>query len=646
MAAPGTWSDEFRVNALTANAQLAPVITTLAGGRFAVAYVDYSASLHYGFSDTSFTAVRVQLHNADGSLAAAPIQVNTATAFYQQAPRISATADGGFAVVYADLSTGWNSGNDDIWGEAVRMQRFDADGVKLGTETLVNTTVYGDQDYPSIASLTTGEIVVAWDNGYADDDENVFAQAFNPDGTRTGGEFRLNETLTGSQTGTDIVALPGGRYVVTWTDATGADGDGASVTARLFAADGSALTAEIQVNTASTGHQYEAKVTALAQGGFLVAWHDFSLGADTGGDDSSSLAVRAQLFDADGTRVGSEFLVNQTTTYGQYKPAVLGLADGRFLISWVDTSGGIETGGDDSDISAIRARLYEANGTPASDEFLVNQTTAGFQGEPQMTQLPDSRIVFTWTDYSYGVETGGDDTSGGAIRARILDLRTTAESWTGTDDDDQFGGTAWRDTLIGGHGDDYLSGGGSGDRLKGGTGTDRLVGGPGWDTLRGGDGYDRLDGDGGRDKLIGGGGGDVLFGGRGNDLIRGGRESDTITGGNGADRLTGGASVDVFVFEAATDSTADWAGRDTITDFDPGTDRIDLAAVDADPAAWGDDAFVFIGRNSFSGTAGELRYRLNAEASYVQADLDGDGSADMVIAFDGRPTFSVHDFVL
>ena len=46
-----------------------------------------------------------------------------------------------------------------------------------------------------------------------------------------------------------------------------------------------------------------------------------------------------------------------------------------------------------------------------------------------------------------------------------------------------------------------------------------------------------------------------------------------ITGGDGADTLTGGAGADVFVYRSLREA------GDTITDFAPGTDRVDLKAL-------------------------------------------------------------------
>lgn len=112
-------------------------------------------------------------------------------------------------------------------------------------------------------------------------------------------------------------------------------------------------------------------------------------------------------------------------------------------------------------------------------------------------------------------------------------------------------GTNADNTLTGGAGNDDIDGFGGNDRLTGAGGNDDLDGGSGNDSLFGGDGRDDLDG------------------GTGTDLLEGGAGNDTLDGGRGNDRLTGGAGADLFEFERGD-------GRDLITDFRNGEDRIEL----------------------------------------------------------------------
>jgi Ca2+-binding RTX toxin-like protein len=138
--------------------------------------------------------------------------------------------------------------------------------------------------------------------------------------------------------------------------------------------------------------------------------------------------------------------------------------------------------------------------------------------------------------------------------------------------------------------------------------------------------------------------------------IRGGRDSDTLTGGAGHDQLHGGLGADVlkggsgndaFEYSSVADSTA--SSRDTILDFAAG-DKINLVAIDADSnASNGDSRFSFIGDKAFSRTAGELRAEWKGGSNWiVEADVDGDGTADLVIALttaDADP-ITVGDFWL
>lgn len=74
----------------------------------------------------------------------------------------------------------------------------------------------------------------------------------------------------------------------------------------------------------------------------------------------------------------------------------------------------------------------------------------------------------------------------------------------------------------------------------------------------------------GDDRVPGAAGRDQIHGGAGNDHLAGGAGADVLIDGPGRDRLTGGAGADVFVLVADGET-------DRITDFEPGTDRIDLS---------------------------------------------------------------------
>ena len=115
--------------------------------------------------------------------------------------------------------------------------------------------------------------------------------------------------------------------------------------------------------------------------------------------------------------------------------------------------------------------------------------------------------------------------------------------------------------------------------------------------------------------------------------------------------MTGGHGADSFVFESRAESGVSATTRDVITDFDA-SDLINVRDVDANELKFGDQNFRFIGAQAFHHVAGELRfYEFNPagsarDATFVQADVNGDARADFAIGLAGLHNLNVHDFIL
>ena len=224
----------------------------------------------------------------------------------------------------------------------------------------------------------------------------------------------------------------------------------------------------------------------------------------------------------------------------------------------------------------------------------------------------------------------------------VIDGTSRADRIVGPGDD-MIRASGGNDTILAGAGNDSVSGGTGDDLIEGQSGQKRFWGGEGNDRLLGGSGQDRLFGDTGADVLQGGIGSDSIEGGEGDDLLFGGLGRDRLTGGAGNDRLhgglgqdvlTGGAGADMFIF---TSPTTAGSGRtaDTITDFQTGVDRIDLAAFDT----------------AFNGTAGPLgggqrSFWFDAASGRLIGDQNGDGAADWALILTGVTRVSAQDFLL
>lgn len=103
-----------------------------------------------------------------------------------------------------------------------------------------------------------------------------------------------------------------------------------------------------------------------------------------------------------------------------------------------------------------------------------------------------------------------------------------------------------------------------------GTASDDVIDGLGGnDSLQGAEGNDHLSGNTGRVELFGQEGDDTLLGGSGDDYLDGGAGDDELRGGPGADVYFGHGGRDTFVIMAGD-------GRNRLSDFDPGLDRIRL----------------------------------------------------------------------
>ena len=110
--------------------------------------------------------------------------------------------------------------------------------------------------------------------------------------------------------------------------------------------------------------------------------------------------------------------------------------------------------------------------------------------------------------------------------------------------------------------------------------------------------------------------------------------------------MTGGLGADDFVYFSVADSRG--AAVDSIGDFDPGLDRIDLSAIDASSVTIGNNAFTFLGTAIFN-TAndnGGLRYFQQNGNTIIQGSTDNDIAAEFEIELTGLRTLSANDFML
>jgi len=306
---------EERVNETAANTQDDPAAAALAGGGHVVVWSSAG-------QDGSSRGVYAQRYDASGT-PQGEVRVNTTTSEDQYDAAVAGLTGGGYVVT-------WTSFRQDVFNtNGVYMQRFNADGVAQGGETRVNTTTSGNQQESSVAGLAEGGYVVTWTAADADG-EGVFMQRYNSEGQPQGLETRVNTYTTNRQDQAEVTGLtgPDGGFVVTWFS-LGQDGGRSGIYMQRYDKFGAPVGDELKVNSTS-GSPTSPTVGALGDGGYVVSW------SDTGA--FGNYQIYAQRYDADGNRVDGQVTVNTNVFGHKNNPSVTAMADGGWVIAWQDPS--------------------------------------------------------------------------------------------------------------------------------------------------------------------------------------------------------------------------------------------------------------------------------------------------------------------
>jgi hypothetical protein len=132
-----------------------------------------------------------RIYNAQGSAESSEITVNTSTQHFQIQPAVAVLMNGGFVVCWAS-----RHGNFDTDGYRIYGQMFHPDGEKMGAEFLVNSFTDYDHQIPAIAPLADSGFVVCWKSWRQDGFLNGYyflGQRFDQEGVRTGTEFLVDD---------------------------------------------------------------------------------------------------------------------------------------------------------------------------------------------------------------------------------------------------------------------------------------------------------------------------------------------------------------------------------------------------------------------------------------------------------------------
>jgi hypothetical protein len=388
LAQTPAYGPEFVVNTSTNGEQDYSAVAMSPAGDFVVTWGGYQ-----GPPPPPTSNVYGQRFDVFGARQGGEFVVNSHLTGLQYDSNVAMDGSGNFVVAWTsygqEAGTGAASG---IYG-----QRFDASGSPQGSEFHVNTYTADYQYFPSLAGNAAGAFVIAWQS-YGQDGSGygIFGQRFNAAGVPQGSEFRANSYTTGYQVLSDVAMDPAGNFVVAWASKQ-QDGSDYGIFARRFNSSGVPQGTEFRINTYTTGAQDDPQIAADSSGGFVVTWASVGqLGLP--GED-----VFGRRYDATGTPIGGEFLINTYTTGSQQYQGVSVDSAGNFVAVWERSS-------------AIFGQRFDAAGRRVGGEFQVSADTTASQSEPD-TALDDAgNFVVTW-------HRNGGDGSGYGVIGRRLEFR-------------------------------------------------------------------------------------------------------------------------------------------------------------------------------------------------------------------------------
>jgi hypothetical protein len=298
---------------------------------------------------------------------------------------------------------------------------IDGDGLGIGARVLnlesgtaspqilrVNQQALFDQQNPSIATLSDGSAIVAWQSGKVGK-QSIHARRLSRTGAPVGDEWVVASVdADSSHKAPVVVSLPGRGFAMAW-QAVGVDGVSSKVHIQSFNLAGKPDAIRRVVGTSALVDRSPA-LTALANGDLGVAWVAEQATADVlnlGGGATRREAnsdIFAQILQADGT-AASPIWINGSSSPCD-RPSVASLPSGRWVVGWseFDLEG--------SSSWDVRAATLSAAGVVLSSPVTLNDYRSYDQNGLRLTAGPEGALA-VWC-------TRGADGSGLGIAGRAI----------------------------------------------------------------------------------------------------------------------------------------------------------------------------------------------------------------------------------
>jgi hypothetical protein len=281
----------------------------------------------------------------------------------------------------------------------------------------VSQSSFYDQIWSQMTRTQSGFVSV-WSEG-----QDIVLRRYDTNLAPLSNDTYVNTTLNlETQDEPAVATATGGNFLIAWSERHGYDGEQMGIYGRVYNAAAVPLATEFRLNQIWQASQWRPLIAPTPSGGFVVAW--------SGNWDGDSFL---RIFDASGSPLTNDVLINQFTNDAQVDPAVAAAANGTIFAVFVDFSShsAIGSGLD------LYGRLFSATGAPLGDEFLLtsNAYTFGDQRLPRIATDASNHFVVVWTSESvdgsgYAVVGKRFDSTGAAIGSEFQVNTTTASDQT------------------------------------------------------------------------------------------------------------------------------------------------------------------------------------------------------------------------
>jgi hypothetical protein len=246
----------------------------------------------------------------------------------------------------------------------------------------------------AVARDKKGNFIVVW-SSVADDNSDIVAQRFRPNGTPIGAAFQVNVDDPAAPTvpvdfNPAVAPTSDGGFIVAWTsllpDGVDFHGTTPQVLARRFTAAGTPAGAQVQVSTGLVKGDRPG-VCVDTSGRPVIVWTT----VDAFRPFQSNLSgVSLRRLSAKGALLGIGETVVAPPAAQSVRAAVSCGNGSTFVVVWHSDAA---PAGQQSDILGQR---FSNQGRPVGATLVINTTTTGYQKNPAISHDPSGNFVVVW----------------------------------------------------------------------------------------------------------------------------------------------------------------------------------------------------------------------------------------------------------